>query len=280
MVLMVVGCITQSPMTNSVVSLIVSIIMLVSFSFLLSPVLARLNAFIFLDMAMSLDIGGATFYFYTDSPAEYPDGPHFSPFFYTTVLGVVGAVFSLLGIYCYNRFTYDWTYRNLMIVVNIVGSVFSMLDVIMFARLNLKWGIPDDYMVLGYAASSDLFFYWSWMPLVVVLSHLCPKDMEATTYALLAGSANLGETVADNFGSLLLQWLDCEPSGAIGESAQFRNLWLAAVITVILPLVEVIGLIWLLPNARQNEKIEMDSDRDITSGSLWKRLTKSSSVEG
>lgn len=271
--LMVCGCVNPSPTFNAVVSLVVSVVMLVSFSVFLSPAVARLNVFLFLDSALSLDIGGAAFYFYTDTPAQYPDGPHFSPFFYNTVLGVIASVFSLVGIYCYNRFTYDWTYRNLMIAVNLVGSAFSVLDIIMFARLNLKWGISDHFMVVGSTIFDDIFGEWSWMPTVVVLSHFCPKGMEATAYALLAGSSNLGEVVAANFGSFMLQQLGCDPSGSIGEGAQFNNLWLAAVIATVLPLVEVVGLIWLLPNARQNESIELDSDRDITAHSLWKQLT-------
>lgn len=271
--MMVCGCVNPSPVFNAAMSLLVCIVVLASFSILLSPAIAKLNAFLFLSSALSFDIGGAAFYFYTDTPAQYPDGPHFKPFFYVTILGAVGAICSLVGIYCYNRFTYNWTYRNLMIMTNVVGSAFSMLDVIMFARWNLKWGIPDHFMVIGYVIFGDIFYYWMWMPTVVILSHFCPKGMEATTYALLAGSSNLGSVIADNFGALLLQVLNCEPSGSVGESAQFDNLWVAAVISTFVPLVEILALIWLLPDARQNEAIAMDDERDITAGSLWKRWT-------
>lgn len=37
---------------------------------------------------LNASISGATFYFYTDSKEVYPAGPHFSDFFFNTVLGL------------------------------------------------------------------------------------------------------------------------------------------------------------------------------------------------
>merc|ERR1719261_1717319 len=76
-------------------------------------------------------------------------------------------------------------------MTNVVLSILSMADVVMLSRLNVRLGIPDDMMVVGGSVLQTVVGQWMWMPGVVILSQLCPKGMEATMYALLAGCHNL-----------------------------------------------------------------------------------------
>merc|ERR1719191_2054488 len=135
-----VGLISRDPAINCAVAVAVGMAMLVCFSMVLSPVIAKFNAFSLIQTALSLSTGGASFYFYTDTPEQYPEGPHFSDFFYNSVLGTVGTVFSLIGIFSYQRYMSNWKYRNLLIITNVTLSVFSALDIMMYARLNKKIG--------------------------------------------------------------------------------------------------------------------------------------------
>merc|ERR1719197_2362378 len=104
-------------------------------------------------------------------------------------------------------------------------TVLSLLDVLMYTRLNLVLGIPDVTFVLGSAVSTIVIRQWQWMPGMVVLSQLCPTGMEATMFALLAGCANIGNTIADYIGAFVLERLSVHPTGALNESEQFQNLW-------------------------------------------------------
>lgn len=255
---------------NAAVSVFFTILLLISFTLLLTPVVAKFNAFQLIQGACSLSISSASFYFYTDSPASYPEGPHFTTFFYSSVLGFVGSCMSLLGVWCYQRYMSKWKYRNLLIFTNVFLTALSMIDVVMFSRLNLKMGIPDHWMIIGATISESLVAQWQWMPSVVILSYLCPKGLEATMYALLAGCANFGGVVSGNVGAYMLQWLDCEPSGAVGESIAFNNLWIAALIASLSPLAVIGLLFWLIPDANQDEKLLCD-DADAASGSLLQR---------
>merc|ERR1719329_586644 len=81
----------HDPYTNAVVSIGVAIVMLVSFSLVLRPIIAKFNAFSLIQTSLSLSTSGAAFYFYTDNETQYPEGPHFSEFFYNSVMGTVGA---------------------------------------------------------------------------------------------------------------------------------------------------------------------------------------------
>lgn len=276
LVLTVLGIYVQSVRVNAVASLVVAVVMLISFSLVLRPIIAKVNAFFLLQTSLSLSLSGASFYFYTDTQQSYPEGPNFSMTFYVSVLGVIGAICSLVGLWSYQRYASSWTYRGLLLATNVVAICLSFFDVLFFARQNRRIGIPDQYWVLGSQVLGSVVQYWQWMPGVVILSQLCPKGMEATMYALLAGCHNLGGAVASNCGALVLNLMSCEPTGAANESLQFRNLWMASAISTALPAVTLFLVPFLIPDAKQTDKLMQDDDRDATSGSLWREYLAAS----
>lgn len=270
-VLTVLGIVFDSAAINAVGAICVATVMLIAFSLVLKPIIAKVNAFFLVQTAASLSIGGGSFYFYTDSPEQYPEGPHFSQEFYTSVLGVISALCALAGVWTYQHYASDWTYRRLLLTTNVLASLFSLSDVILFTRLNVKWGLPDHGFVLGSSVLSSVIGQWMWMPGVVILSQLCPHGMEATMYALLAGCHNLGMAVSSNLGALMLEWLDCQPSGQPNETAQFKNLWMASLLSTLMPAVTLILLPWLIPDAKQTDRLLAEDDRDATEGSVLRQ---------
>eukprot|EP00927_Polykrikos_kofoidii_P022024 TRINITY_DN20676_c0_g1_i1.p1 TRINITY_DN20676_c0_g1~~TRINITY_DN20676_c0_g1_i1.p1 ORF type:complete len:557 (-),score=73.64 TRINITY_DN20676_c0_g1_i1:105-1775(-) len=273
---MVCGIRSEDPHVNAAVGIIGGLAIIGSCWVLLTPTIAKFFTFSIVQSSMALNISGAVFFFYTDSPEAYPNGPHFSPIFYTTVMRTVGALCSLVGIWTYTRFMKSWTYRSLLVSTNIFFSGLCMLDVALFRRANLSWGIPDKHFVLGGSALQSVAHMWMWMPQVIIYSHLCPAGMEATMYALLAGAANLGMSISSSNGALLLHMLGSKPRGGPGDAGQFEYLWLASFISSILPLVSVTSAFWLVPTARQDEGL---SDVDVAAGdamagSLWRRYTR------
>merc|ERR1719343_1808523 len=113
------------------------------------------------------------------------------------------------------------------------------------------------------------------MPQVVIMSYFCPKGMEATMYALLAGCHNLGNTIASNCGAYMLDWLGVKPSGAVNESHQFENLWKASAVSTALPLITILLLFRLIPSARQSEKLPDEKHTEATTGSIWQQCMSS-----
>lgn len=263
------GLLTPDPYINFMVSLIVFAVVLISFSVLLSPTVAKFNAFSLIQTALGISISGASFYFYTDTSEQYPEGPHFTTFFYTFVMGSGGAAMSVIGVLTYSRFLSNWSYRSLLIMTNLAASFLSFLDILMFTRTNLKMGIPDHVFIMGNGGLETMIYQWQWMPQVVILSYMCPQGMEATMYALLAGCHNLGMTISGNFGAMVLDMLKCHPAGNTNEGAQFENFWIAALISSILPLAVVIFLFKLIPERRQDENLLCNNS--VTEGSLWQR---------
>merc|ERR1719229_271886 len=78
MSLIVVGFLFQDTLISATAALIVGLVMLIAFSILLRPVIAKVNAFTVLQAASHVSVSGAAFYFFTDDTEQFPDGPHFS----------------------------------------------------------------------------------------------------------------------------------------------------------------------------------------------------------
>jgi len=271
LILTVIGIKYQSVPLNATVSIGIALVVLIAFSLVLRPEIAKVTAWTLVQTSMSLSVGGAAFYFYTDTPEQYPEGPHFSTFFFTTVLGTMGFVCSLIGIWTYQKFASEWTYRKLYLVSNVAISVLSITDVVFFKRLNVQWHIPDHAFVVGSSVFQSILMQWQWMPGVVMLSQLCPRGMEATMYALLAGCHNLGNNIGASCGAWLLQVLSCNPSGEKNESKEFEHLWVASAVAAFLPTLTLLALPWFIPDKKQTDKLIQDGEGSATKGSLWRR---------
>merc|ERR1712072_243493 len=110
-------------------------------------------------------------------------------------------------------------------------AVLSVSDLMIFTRTNVRLGLPDHAFVLGSSVLGTIIGQWMWMPGIVIMSQLCPKGMEATMYALLAGCHNLGNTISSNFGAVLMIYLGVKPHGDEGggpDTEYFKNLWKAS----------------------------------------------------
>jgi len=283
--LTVVGLVVEMPAAHFSLALAVLFAILPTLHIVLRPEIARVMIFFLLQASLNLQINGATFYFYTDSPDKYPEGPHFSRFFFATVLGLVSSTMSFVGIVIYGRYLKHWSYRSLLTFGNCVIVFLASIDLIMFKRLNVKFGIPDVAFVLGSSVSQAVVRQWLHMPGIVVISHLCPRGMEAIIFALLAGSSSLGYVISAYLGSYVLDRLDIRPAGEEGslgggagggggvlsESAQFENLWKASLVSTLLPLVTICMIPLLIPDALQTEKMLHGMIESATVGSPLSR---------
>jgi folate/biopterin transporter len=279
------GCLTfsgaafTSHTVHFVVALLVLLILLPSFHVVLRPEISRVNTFFLLQAVLTVNINGATFYFYTDNEIQYPEGPHFSAFFATTGVGFVSSITSLVGLYVYTKYMKHLTYRTLLMYTNIFATILSMLDSIIFMRLNVRYGIPDTAFVLGSSVSNMVVKQWQWMPGLVIMSQLCPEGMEATMFALLAGCTNLGGQISDFFGAFLLQRLGIHPTGAQHESAQFTDLWKASCIATLMPALTIFLIPKLIPDCRQTDRLLSSVVTSATAGSPLSQFRRWANAE-
>jgi hypothetical protein len=229
--------------------------MALGFIALVDPVIAKVQCFVIAQNMFSVSLDAAVFFFYTDDASQYPEGPHFSVFFYVTVMGVVACVVAIVGTLAYDAFMTQWSYRQIYLCTNLAFVVFSLTNVIFYLRWNVAWGIPDAVFVLGAETLQIVTAIWSSLPAGAIMLSLCPPGLEATMYALLAGSSNLGGALAQYQGVFLLEMLNITPSGAANETRAFENLWVASLINSLLPLFPLILIPLLIPRGSPGKKL-------------------------
>jgi len=255
--------------TVCAVSISSMLVLLLAHSLLLTPVIAKLSAYILLQGSLTWSIATLEYFFYTDDAEAYPEGPNFSTMFYNSVLGPMAALATMASIAMYRRYLSNWSYRNLLVCGNFAALIARLMEAAMFARLNTAVGISDYALLLNGHADARVQL-WQWLPCSVLVSLVCPKGMEATVSALLGACHVFTVTVGSSCGALLLEALGVNPGGGAGESAQFENAGLAALIVAVLPLTTVPLVFVLVPDFSPSH-CEPPAGGSAVQGSLVRR---------
>jgi len=266
------GVLCTSHSIHCAAALTVMAVMLLCFQLVLRPEIARVITFFALQASCSVSISGATFYFYTDQPWQYHNGPNFSVNFFASALGTGAAIVSLLGLGIYTVHMKAWRFRQILMLSNALMALMALMDAATFRRLNIAFGIPDTIFVLGSSVSSLVIRQWQWIPGIVMMSQLCPLGMEATMFALLAGCANVGTQVADYVGAFILDYFEVHPSGLRGEGHQFDNLWKASLVCTAFHILTMAILPFTIPDVKQTgNKLLLGKPASATWGSMLSR---------
>ncbi|TVU12261.1 hypothetical protein EJB05_45896 [Eragrostis curvula] len=220
------------------------------------PEVWRPCVYMYMSLALSVDIQEGMFYWYTDPGA----GPSFSEGFIGFMFAV-GSVGSLVGVILYQNILKDHPFRNVLFLSQLLLSLSGMLDLILVLRLNLKMGIPDYYFAVIDEGVSKMINRIKWMPLLVLSSKLCPTGIEGTFFALLMSIDNIGSLSGAWAGGLLLHLLNI-------TRTEFKNLWAAIIIRNAMRLLPL-ALLFLVPRSDQNSTllpsdllIDDDDDRE------------------
>ncbi|XP_040381505.1 probable folate-biopterin transporter 2 [Oryza brachyantha] len=198
--------------------------------------------YMYMSLALSVDIQEGMFYWYTDQSAGLSFSEGFIGFIYA-----IGSVGSLIGVILYQNILKDHSFRNLLCLSQLLLSMSGMLDLILVLRLNLKLGIPDYYFAVIDEGVSKMINRIKWMPLLVLSSKLCPPGIEGTFYALLMSIDNVGLLSGSWAGGLILHVLNI-------TRTEFKNLWAAILIRNAMRLLPL-ALLFLVPRSDQNSSL-------------------------
>ncbi|XP_068312227.1 probable folate-biopterin transporter 2 [Pyrus communis] len=235
------------------------------------PEVWRPCLYMYLSIALSLNILDGMFYWYTDAK----DGPSLSEENVGYIFSI-GSVGSLLGAVLYQNVLKDHPFRDLLFWTQLIYGLSGTLDLMLVLRLNLKFGIPDYFFVVIDESVSQMIGRLKWMPLLVLSSRLCPSGIEGTFFALLMSIENVGVMSASWGGGVLLHALKV-------TRTKFDNLWLAILIRNLLRLTPLF-LLFLVPKSdarsailpteilNTKEDIETTETENIELVSLVKRV--------
>merc|ERR1719443_1213950 len=169
-----------------------SVLLLSAFALFVRSEIGGPTIFFFLLCVLPINIDGALFYFFTDDKYQYPEGPHFSAFFYVSVIGMTTFTGVLFGFVSGSEFFKDWSYRGILLMTIVLRSLTQLALVPLLLRWTASWGSVADgvwFMVVMFLDA--VFFAWRWIPKQVMSAHLAPSGIEASTMALIAGTGNM-----------------------------------------------------------------------------------------
>jgi hypothetical protein len=182
---------------------------------------------------------------------------------------VVGSVFSILGVALFQRTMSGWDFRPVFWVTTVIKICASFVDISIVNRWNLDIGLPDAaaYM-MGNAIIMQLAETLDFMPAVVLTSKLCPKEVESTVYAVLAGFQNFGIQLSRTVGVAFLGWFgvraqlspDYDPENPDPDlGCDFSHLpYLLLTAHTLLPMLTIPLTFLLIPDCNMKDDLEPD----------------------
>ncbi|MGB5595293.1 MAG: folate/biopterin family MFS transporter, partial [Crocosphaera sp.] len=154
---------------------------------------------------------------------------------------LVTSVAALLGVFVYQKFLKNVSFRNILAWSMIISSGLGMTMLLLVTHTNRLLGIDDHWFSLGDSLILTVAGQIAFLPILVLSARLCPKGIEATFFALLMSIINLSSLLSHELGALLTHWLGV-------TETNFDNLWLLVVMTNLSTLLPLLLIGWL-PNA-------------------------------
>lgn len=235
--------------------------------FCLNTTLAKCNLYMFLGDALYLSIAGALDFWYTADNSCVPGGPGFGYTYYNTYTQVVGTLASLVGIWMFQNWMSEWKLRRVFWLSTLLKVVASFVDLIIVKRWNRDYLHIDDHWayMLGDAIIQRVCEMLNFMPAVVLTSKLCPKYIEATVFAVLAGFSNFGQAVAKSAGVVAIQAFGVSTKA---PDCNFDALpWLITVAHGMIPLLAIPLTFLLIPNKKLSDSFQDEDESMGSSGS-------------
>lgn len=165
----------------------------------LSPTVFSCNLYMFIAEATYVNFVGATDYFYT---AGCKNSPNFDFTFYTTYSMLLSACFAAVGL-CLFTYIQHYSIKTLFASLTIARVVAASAEVLQAARWNTENGIDDKtFFLLGEAVVQPAVSMLFAIPMILLTTRLVERGSEAISYALLAGTQNLGCMVGSIGGQI------------------------------------------------------------------------------
>ncbi|MGK7955804.1 MAG: folate/biopterin family MFS transporter, partial [Crocosphaera sp.] len=165
---------------------------------------------------------------------------------------LVTSVASLLGIFLYQKFLKNVSFRNILGWSVVVSAVLGMTMLLLVTHTNRVLGIDDHWFSLGDSLILTVAGQIAFLPILVLSARLCPKGIEATLFALLMSIVNLASLLSHELGALITHSLGV-------TETNFDNLWLLVIITNLSTLLPLPLVKWLPnsdPQGKQQDQIE------------------------
>jgi len=219
-----------------------------------------------------------------------PTGPGFTTAYYQFVGNFLGAIAATVAVVIFEKVIVFWNVRAAFWITTVFSMCSAMLEISILQRwnhslfgtnpldyLNSHW-VDQIFFVVGTQAIDKIIEMLDFMPCNVLIGKLCPPNMEATIFAVLAGSQNFGTNLAFIFGSIVVANLgvtfnsltnECiNPNITVAGVTLTGLTWARALGGIVLPAITVPLTFVLLPDKLLNEDFldATEGETELTAG--------------
>ena len=247
------------------ITLISCVLLSMLIFFFLPRQLAKATFFLFITSVLSVSFGGAMTYWFTVDEKCNPGGPHFDYVYFTVYTSIVGQCSGIIGIWLFNIFFSKGSLRKAFWISSVISSLGSFFDYAIVKRWNVDYlSIPDKaFYMFGDAVLESIVGMMAYMPSVVLIAKMCPKNLETTMFAILASFANLGGSLSGSFGTFAMDYAGIKTDLTSG-SCNWDNLPnLILVCGICMPLLAIPLTFIFVPNILMTDTIT-DFDNSST----------------
>jgi folate/biopterin transporter len=247
------------------ITLISCVLLSMLIFFFLPRQLAKATFFLFITSVLSVSFGGAMTYWFTVDEKCNPGGPHFDYVYFTVYTSIVGQCSGIIGIWLFNIFFSKGSLRKAFWISSMISSLGSFFDYAIVKRWNVDYlSIPDKaFYMFGDAVLESIVGMMAYMPSVVLIAKMCPKNLETTMFAILASFANLGGSLSGSFGTFAMDYAGIKTDLTSG-SCNWDNLPnLILVCGICMPLLAIPLTFIFVPNILMTDTIT-DFDNSST----------------
>lgn len=205
-------------------------------------------ALLFLRGIFSPGLGESMFVWMSKDPA----GPLFSP----ELLGLadcLGDAGFVISMFIFNRYLRKWKYRNIFLLGQLLGAFAQMMDLILVLRWNRVIGLPDILFFLGDETFEQTMEKTFYVPVVMLAYKVCPANLEATIFATLIATSNIGRDCGKYWGVIL-----AEMWGIVGGN--FEHLPHGIISKTLVRLLSIPLILMLSPDMTPDDPIPMEKD--------------------
>lgn len=222
--------------------------------------LAKPVIYMFLSRMLVPTISSQFSYWLRAGPECVPDGPHFNWTFLLTWNALAQSFFAFVGVALFQRYVSKWTFRRAFLVTSVLQQLTCLFDIAMVMRWNRALGIPDKVWYFCSAAIiEEVASMWAFMPGCVLISRICPKNIESTMYAVVAGLQNFAQSMSKFSGNFLCYTiLGIRTLQTAETGCDFTRLPLGIGIAMgICPILPISLTFWLIPHIHMDELVAL-----------------------
>jgi hypothetical protein len=112
-------------------------------------------------------------------------------------VAVVAQASGLAGTLLYATWFQTWRFRSIIALCQGLLILANLMDLVWVSRLNVALGLPDEVFAFGEEAFIDVFDQVQSQAFFIFATKLCPRQVEASRFALFMGLSNFGYDVTN-----------------------------------------------------------------------------------